>query len=61
MSIDMIDYIVGEHHIDIDPHMLRRVKVISYVQRAFTMLMELFSDLLGFANRNSWVVQVLEI
>lgn len=26
MSIDMIDYIVGEHHIDIDPHMLRRVK-----------------------------------
>lgn len=28
MSVKMVDYIVGEHHIDIDPHMLKRVEVM---------------------------------
>jgi len=27
MSVDMVDYIVDEHHIDVDPQMIRRVKV----------------------------------
>ncbi|KAH1192473.1 Deoxynucleoside triphosphate triphosphohydrolase SAMHD1 [Glycine max] len=26
MSVDMVDYIVDEHHIDVDPQMIRRVK-----------------------------------
>lgn len=27
MSVKMVDLIVDEHHIDIDPEMLKRVKV----------------------------------
>lgn len=29
MSVKMVDHIVNQHHIDIDPQMIKRVKVSS--------------------------------
>lgn len=37
MSVKMVDYIVGEHHIDIDPHMLKRVKEMILASSEFSL------------------------
>lgn len=35
MSVKMIDHIVETHHIDVDPEMLKRAKVIVFLKTVF--------------------------
>ncbi|RYR08230.1 hypothetical protein Ahy_B05g075802 [Arachis hypogaea] len=37
MSVNMVDYIVNEHHIDVDPEMIKRVKEMILASSEFTL------------------------
>lgn len=44
MSVNMVDYIVDEHHIDVDSEMIKRVKVsLKYYDILFPVVLSILS------------------